>query len=152
MTRTVGEICRQHLDYMKWADEIALKAVAESEPQRIATLQHIFLAERVWLMRVSGDLQVRLGDLEAPVDIGALKDQWAEMHRAWLDFAASVNDWETILTFRASTGQVFSSSLWQIVLHVVNHGSYHRGQVSAMLRAAGHAPSATDLIAYYRLS
>ena len=40
--------------------------------------------------------------------------------------------------------------VWQIVLHVVNHGSYHRGQVAAMLRAAGYAPPDSDLIIWYR--
>jgi uncharacterized damage-inducible protein DinB len=37
-----------------------------------------------------------------------------------------------------------------VVLHVANRGSYHRGQVSAMLRTAGFAPAPTDLMLYYR--
>ena len=39
---------------------------------------------------------------------------------------------------------------WQVVLHLVNHGSYHRGQVATMLRQAGIKPPGTDLISYYR--
>jgi uncharacterized damage-inducible protein DinB len=40
--------------------------------------------------------------------------------------------------------------LWKIVLHVVNHGTHHRGQASGFLRAMGHVPPPLDLIAYYR--
>jgi len=39
---------------------------------------------------------------------------------------------------------------WQIMQHVVNHGTYHRGQVIAMLRQLGAKGVATDLIAFYR--
>jgi len=40
--------------------------------------------------------------------------------------------------------------LWQILLHVVNHATHHRGQVSGFLRAMGHTPPPLDLIAFYR--
>ena len=41
-------------------------------------------------------------------------------------------------------------SVWQMVQHVVNHGSYHRGQVTTMLRQLGAAPAKSmDMIAYY---
>jgi uncharacterized damage-inducible protein DinB len=44
-----------------------------------------------------------------------------------------------------------ASPLWQMVQHVVNHGSYHRGQVTTMLRQLGSKPpKSLDMIAYYR--
>jgi uncharacterized damage-inducible protein DinB len=47
-------------------------------------------------------------------------------------------------------GTPFESPVWQIVSHVVNHATLHRGQVVAMLRQLGAKPPATDLIFYYR--
>jgi len=40
--------------------------------------------------------------------------------------------------------------LWQVVLHAVNHGTHHRGQVSGFLRTLGHTPPVTDLSHFYR--
>jgi uncharacterized damage-inducible protein DinB len=39
---------------------------------------------------------------------------------------------------------------WQMVFHLVNHGSYHRGQVATMLRQSGVTPPGTDLVTFYR--
>ena len=53
--------------------------------------------------------------------------------------------------YRLFTGQVGAQPFWQMLQHVVNHGSYHRGQVTTMLRQLEAAPPrAMDLIAFYR--
>jgi hypothetical protein len=56
MIPNIAEVCRQHLDYMRWADEVAIEAVARQMPESLKTLQHIYLAEQVWLARVWGIL------------------------------------------------------------------------------------------------
>jgi uncharacterized damage-inducible protein DinB len=48
------------------------------------------------------------------------------------------------------SGEPFTSSLGQMLRHVVNHSTYHRGQVTTMLRQLGVPAPATDLILYYR--
>ena len=58
--------------------------------------------------------------------------------------------WHGSLRTRAWKGDPFETPLWQIVLHVVNHATLHRGQVMAMLRQLGIPPPPTDLISYYR--
>ena len=56
-----------------------------------------------------------------------------------------------MLDYRLLNGQPGRSTFWHMVQHVVNHGTYHRGQVTTMLRQLGAAPpKALDLIAYYR--
>jgi uncharacterized damage-inducible protein DinB len=150
MTPNIADVCRQHLDYMKWADEVALEAVAQQMPESLKTLQHIYLAEQVWLARVRGNPLARVDSADGPGDVSALQGLWPGLHSEWLGLAASVSDWGALVHYRMNSGVEGDSPLWQIVLHVANHGSYHRGQVSAMLRAAGFAPAATDLILYYR--
>jgi uncharacterized damage-inducible protein DinB len=150
MTPKIGEVCRQHLDYMKWADEVALEAVARQMPESLRTLQHIYLAEQVWLARVRGNPLARVDLADAPGDVAALLGLWPGLHEEWLALADSTGDWGASVHYRMNSGVEGDSPLWQIVLHVANHGSYHRGQVSAILRAAGYTPAATDLMLYYR--
>ena len=143
------ETCRQHLAYMKWADFRLLDAVAEHMPASLATLQHIYLGEVVWWLRVSGQEDAQISQLTAPGDVGTLRDAWRDIHAKWVTWAESA-DFETIIPHRNLKGDPFRMPAWQIVLHLVNHGSFHRGQVAAMLRGSGFAPPATDLIIWYR--
>ncbi|MES1262209.1 MAG: DinB family protein [Acidobacteriota bacterium] len=145
-----ADICRRQLEFLQWADELMLAAVAEHMPGEIVTLRHIYCAEAVWLGRVQGQQNLALGDVDAPPDVATLQRAWPKIHRGWLDWAASVADWNAVVPHRNSKGEEFRTPAWQVTLHLVNHGSYHRGQVAAMLRAAGFAPPATDLIVYYR--
>ena len=54
------------------------------------------------------------------------------------------------VTYTDSAGNVWTNPLWQIVSHVVNHGTHHRGQVSGFLRSMGRTPPPLDLMAYCR--
>ena len=57
----------------------------------------------------------------------------------------------SVLPFTMLTGQPASSPFWQMLQHIVNHGSYHRGQVTNMLRQLGaQPPKSLDMIAFYR--
>jgi uncharacterized damage-inducible protein DinB len=47
-------------------------------------------------------------------------------------------------------GQPFAQPLWQMLQHVANHSTYHRGQIATMLRQLGTKATSTDLIAFYR--
>jgi uncharacterized damage-inducible protein DinB len=44
----------------------------------------------------------------------------------------------------------FAQPLWQCLQHVANHSTYHRGQITTMLRQLGAKPAGTDLIGFYR--
>jgi uncharacterized damage-inducible protein DinB len=67
-------------------------------------------------------------------------------------YAASIsgNDLERIVHFRRLDASAHTSVFWQIFQHVVNHGTYHRGQVTTMLRQLGAKAVSTDLFAFYR--
>jgi uncharacterized damage-inducible protein DinB len=55
-----------------------------------------------------------------------------------------------MVDYKDSKGNPYRQPLWQLILHVVNHGTHHRGQASGFLRALGHTPPVLDLVAYYR--
>ncbi len=135
---------------MTWADAVLLDAVAMQMPTEKTVLNHIYLGELVWLRRVQGHSSAQITQFEAPGDIGTLGTAWPLLHREWLDWAGSVTDWSVPVDHLNLKGEAFRMPAWQIVLHLSNHGSYHRGQVSATLRAAGIPPPATDLILWFR--
>ena len=156
-------ICRIHLDFMKWADERMLEAVRGLPPEVLhsqegisfdslaGTVAHIYRAERVWYRRVHGEPSLQISEVETP-SLAELETLWPQLHEDWrrwsVEMDASV--WFQSILSRNAQGVEGRLPHWQIVLHLVNHGSYHRGQVMSLLRQAGIAPPATDLIAYYR--
>lgn len=160
---TSAQTLRTHLAYTTWATARLLAAAAELSPEEqtrdfgtadksvVGTLAHIFAADRVWMARVHGRPP---GKFITPEDrdLALLQREWPALLELWKGWGASLTD-ESVamaITYQDTKGNTWSSPLWQIVLHVVNHGTHHRGQVSGFLRAMGHVPPPLDLIAYYR--
>ena len=158
-----AETLRLHLDYTAWASrrlcDCALK-LTESELTRdfktsdktvLDTLVHIYAADRVWLARVKGSSP---GTFLTPQDrqLSTLEKEWPALQQSWQEFAAPLTDQDVQakISYRDLKGNDWDQPLWQILLHVVNHGSHHRGQVSGFLRAMGQNPPPLDLIAFYR--
>lgn len=152
-----------HLAYKQWQTRKLLAAVMElpldlyeqargsSHGGIQGTLQHIYGADYVWLKRVQGIACTR-ADLVIPENLAELGDAWLKLTEEWTRWAeANPNrDWNEKMTYTMFNGREYSTPLWQVVLHVVNHGTLHAGQVVAMLRQAGIAPPQTDLIFFYR--
>ena len=70
----------------------------------------------------------------------------ADGYRDWIN---GVDDLQAILTYRNLAGQPQALPLWQVLSHVVNHATYHRGQITTMLRQLGYPAVATDLHVFY---
>jgi uncharacterized damage-inducible protein DinB len=156
----------EHLEayrYNWWANERMLDAVAALEdeafrrdtrssfPSVQTTLVHILAAEWIWLRRWTGESP---GDMPAGWDAFGLDD----LRRAWEDVEAERTEWLEALTdadldrvveYRNIAGEPHSRLVWQMLRHVVNHSSYHRGQVTTMLRQLDAAAPTTDLIYWF---
>ena len=159
-----ADLLRRHLEYSAWASARLLDAAARLTPEELnrdfstadrsvlGTLAHVYGADRVWLARVLGRPQQPLAPEDR--DFGRLRDAWPAVYGGWRDWAAGLNDEDAggVLDYRDLKGNPWQSPLWQIVLHVVNHATHHRGQVSGFLRSMGKTPPALDLIAWYRRS
>jgi uncharacterized damage-inducible protein DinB len=159
---TVDEI-RTLIEFNHWANartldacaglpaEVFVRANGSSFPSIRDTLAHIRGAEWVWLERWQGRFpKMPAGRDEA--DLAAIRAAWEPTARALRAFAQSRTQAELDAEHEIRTfdGTPYRHALWQMMQHVVNHGSYHRGQVAAFLRQAGHQPQATDLIRFYR--
>jgi uncharacterized damage-inducible protein DinB len=164
MPAEIGPVCQSHLEFMRWADNTLLAALKEVPGDRVGhdlgssfkslfgTLNHVYLAELIWLRRVRGEPAARMADLPHPADLEELAQVWPGLHQTWIDWARSLSTegWNQTLHFRTLQGIEAQLPLWQIAMHLVNHGSYHRGQLATMLRQSGMTPPGTDLLTFYR--
>jgi uncharacterized damage-inducible protein DinB len=82
-----------------------------------------------------------------------VRTKWEEVNEGYKKYLAVLTEDELARGFEITTqkGDRFSQLVWQALQHLVNHSSYHRGQITTMLRQIGGTPISTDLIAYYRL-
>jgi uncharacterized damage-inducible protein DinB len=154
----------EHLRYNAWASRRALdmaRELAEDEAARdlhsshgsvMGTLAHIFLAERMWWSRIQGRGRKSLADAGEEFTIERLDREWPPLFEQYERWAAGMaeEEWDRVVAYVTTTGAHHETTLRRIILHLVNHGSIHRGQVSAMVRQLGRKPVATDMIDYYR--
>jgi uncharacterized damage-inducible protein DinB len=125
-----------------------------------ATLNHILLADRVWMGRFTG---VKLqGDWIGPDGIRTLDQElytsFEELRDERVTMDTAIERWVTGLTADRLTSTLRyvrkqvpqECPLWWAVAHFFNHQTHHRGQVSTLLMQAGHDPGVTDLFAMFR--
>lgn len=155
---------RELFAYNRWANQAILDAAASLTDEQFArdlgssfpsvrdTLVHVMSAEWVWLSRWRGISPTAMPESWKRLDLAGLREQWVELDaalRAFVD-ALSEPDLDARVAYRNLAGDPFSEPLAQLLRHVVNHSTYHRGQVTTMLRQLGAQPPATDLVRFYR--
>lgn len=124
------------------------------------TLNHLLLADRVWLGRFNGvtlpdgDMGpggIRTLDQELFADFDALRRERAKTDDDVDAFVATLTDEKLAGPLRfMRRGAMNEFPLWHAVAHLFNHQTHHRGQVTTLLMQAGHDPGSTDLIAMLR--
>lgn len=141
-------------DHMRWADSSARVALSDSPgalvERALELYCHVLGAEHVWLARLKGEQatvavwpRLSLGETEALAE---------ELHASFERYLDSLRpgDLDRDVTYTNSAGQQFTSRVEDILLHIVMHGSYHRGQVAMLIRDGGGTPAPTDYIAFVR--
>lgn len=155
---------RDLYEYNRWANHRMLDAAAtltaeqltrdiqSSFPSVQATLAHVLGVEWLWLHRWGG---VSPMGLPAEWDLStfdALRRQWQAVEAEQTAFLAQLTDarLSADVAYRNVAGEAFSAPLWQLLRHVANHSTYHRGQVATLFRQLGIGVPATDLGLFYR--
>ena len=158
------EEMRQLFDYNAWANRRSLSVAAALTPEQFTepmgssfssvrdTLAHIFGAEWLWLERFQGRSPSSLPDTTQYPDAATLGGQWGEFEPRLLSFVHNLtqSDLDREFEYKTLKFGVYSNPLWQSMQHLANHGTYHRGQVTTMLRQHGATPVLTDLMHFYR--
>lgn len=148
--------------YNRWANGRTLDAVEKLDPAAFvknlgnsfasihATLVHIAGAEWAWLRRWHGDSPRKLPTEEFPT-VASLRERFQSLDREREAFLAGVSEerLQQPFDYKDLAGNAMRLPLAQSMQHVVNHGTYHRGQVTTMLRQLGATPISTDMSRFY---
>jgi uncharacterized damage-inducible protein DinB len=153
------------LDYHYWARDRVLDAaerltaeqltrdLGNSFPSVRDTLVHLFSAEWIWCARWKGESPQMMLDPTTFPDVASIRAAWKDHERKVRAILAQLGEHgiTRAIEYQTMNGVAQAQPFWQMLQHVVNHGSYHRGQVTTMLRQLGAAPpKSVDLIAFYR--
>jgi uncharacterized damage-inducible protein DinB len=158
-----AEVVRSHIGYSAWASGLLVDATGgltheeltrdfeTADKSVLGTLVHVFGADRLWFARLKGEPANRfLTDVDYQLSV--LQNDWPALYGQWKEWAAGLTDEAAgaDVTYHDMAGKSWREPLGQLVLHVVNHGTHHRGQVSGFLRTMGYVPPKLDLVYYYR--
>ena len=146
---TEKRLLQRLFSYDEWANRevlAGLRSAGKDVPRSLRWMGHILAAEEVWLSRLRRD-----GTKPAVWPERSLDDcekVAATLGNAWrtLLSSASEDDLARSVDYTNSKGEAFSSTVGDILMHVVMHSAYHRGQIASDMRAAGIEPAYTDFI------
>jgi uncharacterized damage-inducible protein DinB len=154
---------RQLYDYNRWAGHRILKVtgtlasddflrpMGNSFSSVRDTLAHILGAEWIWLERWQGRSPKALLDAAGFPTVRSLESRWETVEHDQMQFIEALTPprLSEELAYINLKGERYSYPLWQQLVHVVNHSSYHRGQITTLLRQLGAEAVSTDFLAYY---
>jgi uncharacterized damage-inducible protein DinB len=152
-------------DYHYWARDRLLDAIEPLTPDQFTrdlgssfksvrdTVAHVHAAEWAWCSRWQGTSPTALLPADRFADVAAARQAWSDLERDVRTYMDQLgDDIGRVIDYKLLNGSAGSSPFWQMLQHVVNHASYHRGQVTTMLRQLGAQPAKPmDMIAFYRV-
>lgn len=151
-------------EYNRWANRRTREALARLSAEQFTreiggsygslrnTVAHLAASEWVWLRRWKGTSPTGPPFRQDALTLENLASEWQpiELETQALVDSLTPAALEQDLAYSNTRGQPFSEPLWQQLQHLVNHSSYHRGQIVTLLRQLGCEPIGTDLISFYR--
>jgi uncharacterized damage-inducible protein DinB len=156
---------QQLLDYHYWARDRLLDAdsllshddltkdLGSSFKSVRETLVHLYAAEWIWCSRWQGTSPAAMPDGGAFADVPTLRRAWGDLEvsmRGVID-GSGRDGVDRAVEYRDLKGTTWHNTSSEMLQHVVNHASYHRGQVTTMLRQLqASPPGSMDLIAFLR--
>jgi uncharacterized damage-inducible protein DinB len=157
------ETLKIHIEYTIWANRLILDAAGALSPDELTrdfgtadksilgTLLHLYGGDLAWIERMHGNsLTARPYDDQAT--LATLHAEWPKVWERWKHYVDLLTP-ETAdgeIAYFTFKGVPYRSAAWQIILHLVNHGTHHRGQASGFIRSMGKIPPVLDLMEYYR--
>lgn len=157
---------RELFDYNWWARDRQLEACRALAPEQFLrplgssfsslrdTLAHLVLAEWIWLEGWRGHSATPAERAEYAAEkfptLAAVEERWRGIERGVREYLQGLDDAALArpLTYQNLKGETWSYPLWRTLLHVVNHQSYHRGQVTTLMRQLGVNAVPVDFLRY----
>ena len=135
------------------SDEQLRKNLGNSFASIFDTVVHLYGADWIWCTRWNGESPMSLPAASTFPDLAAVRQAWSEEEQRIRSVLTRLGPDGVArpIEYRGWDGRQQAQPFWQMLQHLVNHGSYHRGQLTTMVRQLGvPPPKAMDLIAFYR--
>jgi len=145
----LADYMRRQFAYDAWANLEVLAAIRAAGGENTRSLQlmsHLLAAERLWLERLKQVSQS--GPVWPNPDLAWCEAEAAESKRRWQEYMELITagDLAQTISYKNSKGEEWSSTVGDILTHVVMHSAYHRGQIASHMREKGQTPAYTDFI------
>jgi uncharacterized damage-inducible protein DinB len=139
---------RRMFEHAAWANATTLAALEDGPaPEKArAWLAHLVGAERLWLARLQHEPATM--PVWPDLDLAACALEFPALAAAWREYLDTLDD-ETLedgVGYRNSKGEFWTSTVGDILTHVLLHAHYHRGQIASAQRDAGGTPAYPDYI------
>jgi uncharacterized damage-inducible protein DinB len=158
------ENVRSLFDYNAWANHRMLEGCDALDADQFLeplggsfgsvrnTVAHIMDVEWLYLERWQGRAPSSFPKAENYPDLLHIRERWRQIERDTDIYLKNLSekDLSCVIEFRNTRGILYRHSLWEVMQHLINHSTYHRGQVTTLLRQLGATPESSDLITFYR--
>jgi uncharacterized damage-inducible protein DinB len=145
------ELLVQFAAYHLWANEQLLHSILQlpetkqqetlpgSFPSLFKTVLHMWDAESIWWQRLKLQERVTRPSDQYTGNMQELNNQLLQHDRQWLDWITNAGDHQLqhVFQYQNTKRESFKQPVYQVLLHLFNHGTYHRGQLVTMLRELG---------------
>jgi len=139
--------------YNAWANTRVISCLNRqsiSDEKILSIMGHIVAAQYLWLHRIKG-LPPATVKLWGEYRLEQVTTMAEEVGKVWLEFVESTDNFNRELTYNNYVGEPYINNVEMIMIHLVNHSSYHRAQIALLLRQKGFEPINTDFITYDRV-
>ncbi len=122
------------------------------------TFAHIYITDQVWLHILHGkSMNEAIQDRESlrteieNKSLHELEEMFENMTKQYIDFLITIEDVNAVFVIENPYVGKLETSILELVQHVVNHGTYHRGNITAMIRQLGHSSTMMDFVLYLHM-
>jgi len=120
--------------------DLGFKSIAE-------VISHIVSADNIWFNRIK-DEQDSILVKKSFTDLKEARQEMDDLQWQIRDYVSSLSDAEKKVSYTMASGRQMENSIAEILQQVVNHGTYHRGNITTILRSFGYQGVMTDYIAF----
>ncbi len=122
------------------------------------TFAHIYITDQVWLHILHGSsMSEAIQDRETlqkqieTKSLHELEKMFENIANQYKEFLSTIRDVNAVFVIKNPYVGKLETSILELVQHVVNHGTYHRGNITAMIRQLGHSSTMMDFILYLHM-
>jgi uncharacterized damage-inducible protein DinB len=155
---------RELFNFNDWANKKYIEAVQNLDDEKYTveirssfssireTISHLIASEWIWLQRWLGESPTAPPDWHDKPSIRTLVEKMKDIESERENFLEELkdDDLKRVMNYNLLSGKAQQNTLQETLQHVVNHSTYHRGQLATLLRQIDETPPSTDLILYFR--